>query len=92
MIGKLFGTSYPLADVAALPMPVLCVVGAEDDLMPPAAIREVANVFRDGRAVEVPGAGHSPYFEQPDAWNEAVLDFLAAVASEATGPTRGGRI
>ena len=80
MIGKLFGTSYPLDGVAALPMPVLCVVGAQDDLMPPAAIREVAKVFSDGRVAEIAGAGHSPYFEQPEAWNQAVLDFLASSA------------
>jgi 3-oxoadipate enol-lactonase len=79
MIGKLFGTSYPLDEVAKLAMPVLCIVGADDDLMPPAAIREVAALFKDARVVEIPGAGHSPYFEQPDAWNAAVLDFLASI-------------
>jgi 2-succinyl-6-hydroxy-2,4-cyclohexadiene-1-carboxylate synthase len=61
-------------------MPVLCVVGADDDLMPPPAIREVAGLFKDGRVVEIPGAGHSPYFEQPEAWNAAVSDFLASTA------------
>lgn len=79
MIGKLFGTSYPLDDVTQLAMPVLCVVGADDDLIPPAAIHAVAGLLKDARVVEIPGAGHSPYFERPDEWNAAVLDFLAAV-------------
>jgi pimeloyl-ACP methyl ester carboxylesterase len=79
MIGKLFGTRYALDDVAQLAMPVLCVVGADDDLMPPAAIRAVAGLLKDARVVEIPRAGHSPYFEQPDAWNAAVLDFLGAI-------------
>jgi pimeloyl-ACP methyl ester carboxylesterase len=60
-------------------MPVLCVVGADDDLIPPAAIHAVAGLLKDARVVDVPGAGHSPYFERPDEWNAAVLDFLAAV-------------
>jgi 3-oxoadipate enol-lactonase len=80
MIGKLFSTHHPADEVAKLAMPVLCVVGAEDDLMPPAAIREVAAVLQDARVVEIAGAGHSPYFEQADAWNAAVLDFLASAA------------
>ncbi len=80
MIGKLFGTQYPLDDVARLDLHVLCVVGADDDLMPPAAIREVAGVLRGARVVEIAGAGHSPYFERPDEWNAAVLDFLASTA------------
>jgi 3-oxoadipate enol-lactonase len=82
MIGKLFGTSYPLDDVAQLAVPVLCVVGADDDLMPPAAIREVAGLLKDARVVEIPGAGHSPYFERPDEWNAAVLDFLGSTTQE----------
>jgi pimeloyl-ACP methyl ester carboxylesterase len=31
------------------------------------------------RFVEVAGAGHSAYFEQPEAWNEAVLGFIDEV-------------
>jgi pimeloyl-ACP methyl ester carboxylesterase len=82
MIGKLFSTQHWPDEIARLEMPVLCVVGAHDDLMPPPAIREVAALFSDARVVEIPGAGHSPYFEQPDAWNAAVLDFLDALRPE----------
>jgi len=80
MIGKLFSTRYALDDVAQLAMPVLCVVGSDDDLMPPAAIRAVASLFKDAGVVEIPRAGHSPYFEQPGAWNTAVLDFLSSTS------------
>ena len=79
MIGKLFSTHHAADDVSRLAVPVLCIVGSEDDLMPPAAIREVAAVFRDARVVEIAGAGHSPYFERPDEWNAAVLDFLGSL-------------
>jgi pimeloyl-ACP methyl ester carboxylesterase len=78
MIAKLLSTRYPLEDVSALDVPALCIVGERDDLIPPAAVREVASVLR-ARCAEIANAGHSPYFEQPDAWNEAVLDFLTGV-------------
>jgi 3-oxoadipate enol-lactonase len=75
MIGKLFSTRYPLNQVAALEVPALCVVGSDDDLIPPDAVREVATIL-DAKVVEIPNAGHSPYFEQPDQWNGAVLEFI----------------
>jgi pimeloyl-ACP methyl ester carboxylesterase len=78
MIGKLFGTRYDLEAVRALGVPSLCVVGADDDLIPPAAVREVATVL-GARLVEIADAGHSPYFEHPDAWNTAVLEFVTAL-------------
>lgn len=77
MVMKLYTTYYPLADVEALPMPVLLVVGAEDDLIAPEAVHEVAKVIPGARVVEIPEAGHSPYFERPEAWNKAVLSFLS---------------
>ncbi len=77
MIAKLFATRYPLEEVEGLDVPALCVVGSDDDLIPPEAVREVAALL-GAKLVEIPDAGHSPYFEQPDAWNKAVLEFLEA--------------
>jgi pimeloyl-ACP methyl ester carboxylesterase len=79
MIGKLFSTRHDATALSALTMPVLCVVGSDDDLMPPAVIKEVATMLSNASVVEIADAGHSPYFEQPQAWNDAVLTFLAAV-------------
>ena len=39
----------------------------------------VVDVIPGARLVTVPGAGHSPYFEEPDAWNDALLGFLGGV-------------
>lgn len=72
----LLGTVVPDERLAALALPVLFVVGAEDALFPPAAIRASAAKLRDARVVEIQNAGHSPYFEQPEAWNRAVGGFL----------------
>jgi 2-succinyl-6-hydroxy-2,4-cyclohexadiene-1-carboxylate synthase len=72
----LFGTVVPDGQLAVLEGRVLFVVGAEDALFPPAAIRASAAKVPGARVVEIADAGHSPYFEQPEAWNRAVADFL----------------
>ncbi len=63
-------------EARTLDLPVLLIVGTEDQLFTPKAIRSVANVLKRSRVVEIPGAGHSPYFETPQPWNAAVLQFL----------------
>lgn len=69
-------TAYPLDDVRKIDLPTLFIVGEKDPIFPPAVIRSVAGEIANARVVELPGAGHSPYFETPDAWNTAVADFL----------------
>lgn len=61
--------------------PALVISSAHDEIFPPAAIREVAGVIPGARFVELPGAGHSPYFEIPDAFNAAIRPFLEGVAT-----------
>ena len=73
----LFGTVVTDERLAALAGRVLFIVGAEDGLFPPAAIRASAARIAGARVVEISDAGHSPYFEQPAAWNRAVAEFLA---------------
>lgn len=63
--------------VTAIGCPVLFVAGTHDDLFPAALLAESCGLIPGARYVEIPDAGHSPYFEQPAAWNEAVLRFLA---------------
>jgi pimeloyl-ACP methyl ester carboxylesterase len=72
----LFGTVVPDQALSALAGRVLFVVGSEDALFPPAAIRASAAKLPGARVVEIADAGHSPYFEQPAAWNRAVAEFL----------------
>jgi pimeloyl-ACP methyl ester carboxylesterase len=55
---------------------VLCVVGDRDPLFPPAAVRALADLLPDARVTEIPGSGHSPYFEDPELWNLVVGRFL----------------
>jgi 3-oxoadipate enol-lactonase len=79
-------TAHPLEAVAALEVPVLCVVGLEDPIFPPAVIREVAARLRRARVVEIPGCGHSPYFEDPESWNRAVRTFWEEAEAGAIPP------
>jgi 3-oxoadipate enol-lactonase len=62
--------------VASLAFPVLFIVGEEDPLIPPPVIEAAAACFRLARAVRVPAAGHSVYFERAAHFNELVADFL----------------
>lgn len=67
--------------IDAVGVPVLFLAGEHDALFPPALLAESCAQLASGRYVEIADAGHSPYFEQPDAWNQAVLDFLLGVTS-----------
>ncbi len=80
ILPRLLAVTHDAAEADRLTMPVLCLVGDRDPLFPPRSIRALADLLPDARVVEVSGAGHSPYFEEPDAWNRAVGQFLTDVA------------
>jgi pimeloyl-ACP methyl ester carboxylesterase len=52
-------------------------VGADDVICPPPVIKAFRELVPGSEYVEVPGAGHSVYFEAAGAFNEAVGAFLA---------------
>jgi pimeloyl-ACP methyl ester carboxylesterase len=64
------------AAIEALGVPVLFVAGTHDQIFPAHALAGSASLIAGAQFVEIGDAGHSPYFEQPVAWNEAVLAFL----------------
>lgn len=63
--------------LARLPMPVLFLTGDEDCVFPAAAGPALAAATPKGRAVRVPKAGHSVYFERAAEFNRIVGEFLA---------------
>jgi 3-oxoadipate enol-lactonase len=67
-----------LEELQSLSMPVLVVVGGQDEgfLRPSLAM---SSVIPGARLVVVPDAGHSPQFEAPGAWYAAVQAFLGEV-------------
>lgn len=60
-----------------LALPTLCIVGENDSIFPPGIIESCAAQLPQAEVVEIPGAGHSPYFEAPEAWNQALATFLS---------------
>jgi len=66
----------PPALLAGLPMPALFITGDEDWVFPPAAGPALARRAPHGRAVRVPAAGHSVYFERAAQFNELVGSVL----------------
>jgi len=74
----------PLGEVAVLDLPVLLVVGDADALCPPTAMRLVADQIPGADLKVIADAGHSPYFERPDEWNELVGTFLGRHASASS--------
>ncbi|MFN8639584.1 MAG: alpha/beta hydrolase [Dehalococcoidia bacterium] len=60
-------------------IPILWLVGEEDRVVAPELIRRSHELTPGSRFQLLPGAGHSSYFETPDAWNRAVLGFIGSV-------------
>lgn len=81
----LFETRHEPAEVDAIGVPVLGITGSDDPLFPAQLVSESLGRVSGLRMVEIPGGGHSPYFERPDEWNEILLEFLAGVDSPESG-------
>ena len=63
--------------VAAIETPALVLVGALDRVIPPREGRALAARLPEARLVEIEDVGHLSYAERPEAFNAAVLGFLA---------------
>jgi 3-oxoadipate enol-lactonase len=65
------------ADVAGVRIPVLVLVGEQDQATPPAMSVELAGLLPDARLVILPGCAHVPQLQKPDAFLDAIEDFIA---------------
>jgi len=52
------------------------ITSEHDELFTPDLIREVSTYIPGSEVIELPTAGHSPYFETPEAFNETIVTFL----------------
>jgi pimeloyl-ACP methyl ester carboxylesterase len=66
------------ARLKELKLPTLLITGAADLYTPPSISRMIAAEIPNSRVVMVPEAGHSIYWEQPELFNRAVLDFISS--------------
>lgn len=66
------------ADLARIAVPTLLVAGEVDKTAPPRLMQKMASAVSGSQYAELPGVGHIPQLEAPQAFNAAVQDFLAA--------------
>ena len=57
-------------------VPTLLITGGADLYAPPQVLALFAARIRGAESVIVPAVGHSAYWEQPEIFNRAELDFL----------------
>ena len=64
------------AKLETIRTPTLLMTGDADMIAPPPVLKMFASRIRHAETVIVPEAGHSTYWEQPEAFNRAVLSFI----------------
>jgi 3-oxoadipate enol-lactonase len=64
------------ADLARVRNRTLIVVGAQDEATPPALGSALKERLADAELVEMPGLGHCPHIQDPDAFVAAIAPFL----------------
>jgi pimeloyl-ACP methyl ester carboxylesterase len=63
--------------LSKIAVPALLLTGGADLYAPPPVMQRFAARIKGAKFVVVPEAGHSTYWEQPDAFNREVLAFIA---------------
>jgi len=63
-------------------VPVLIIHGADDQLIPVSEADAMYKAIPNAELVVIPDAGHLPNLEQPDIFNDAVIDFLDELLGE----------
>ncbi len=61
-------------------IPTLILVGEQDALTTPQLMELIARRIPHSRFLKIPGAGHSVYFEKPEEFNRALMEFLRDAA------------
>lgn len=62
-----------------LEIPTLIIAGEDDQIVPVASLRAVAQKMEDPRLVEISGAGHMPMLEKPDEVASALTAFIQII-------------
>jgi pimeloyl-ACP methyl ester carboxylesterase len=73
---EIFETFDLRPQLGEITAPTLVVTGEDDFITGPVCADEIAGCLGDARKVIIPGAGHFVFVEAPEAFREAVLDFL----------------
>jgi len=62
--------------LASITVPALVIVGADDEITPPAAAQAMATRLPHATLAVIPGAGHTPSVERPLPTAEVIIAFL----------------
>ena len=62
--------------VAGIRIPTLVICGAEDKMTPPSLSQFIRDRIPGARLALIEGAGHFVMMENPEAFNEALTDFV----------------
>jgi proline iminopeptidase len=73
---EIFETFDQRPQLAEITAPTLVITGDKDFITGPVCADEIEAGLADARKVLVPGAGHFVFVEAPEAFREAVFDFL----------------
>ena len=66
------------AALETIETPTLLLTGDADLYAPPPVMELFQKRIRNARSIIVPACGHSAFWEQPETFNRAVLDFVAS--------------
>ena len=77
-LSRLDGGVTP-ADLTAYAVPTLVISGEHDPLYPHSVLKAVAAAIPGATLTHMPGAGHSPYWEMPEAFNQLVRGFVTGL-------------
>jgi pimeloyl-ACP methyl ester carboxylesterase len=77
VVTQAYASPLSLAALEALDMPVQLLTSDADPYAPPPVMKSLADRISGAELKLIAGAGHSAYWEQPEAFNRAVLDFIA---------------
>jgi pimeloyl-ACP methyl ester carboxylesterase len=67
--------------------PTLLTVGSDDQVLPAADTRALAELIPDVTVTVFEGCGHQPFQEQPERFNELAAEFLAAAGGRVRAVT-----
>ncbi len=68
--------------LSTIDVPTLVVVGEHDRLTPPADSEAIAAGIRGARLVSIDQAGHMSNMENPEAFNDALLEFVRSYVTQ----------
>jgi 3-oxoadipate enol-lactonase len=91
-IGAILAMSDDMrAELHTIMAPTLVITGSQDTLTPLGDAEELAELITTSRLYVLRGAAHGLMAETPNAFNDAVLKFLAEIDSAGIRPVRRAR-